>query len=83
MLLAIPDGFVLEGGDVQEMVRTEDNLLTFQMNIVREGNILNISSIYSMRMGYFSAETYDQIRDFFDKMIQVQKRQLVLTKPRP
>ncbi|MEL6630961.1 MAG: DUF3857 domain-containing protein [Bacteroidota bacterium] len=83
MLLAIPDGFVLEGGDVQEMVRTENNLLTFQVNIVREGNILNISSIYSMRLGYFRAETYDQIRDFFDKMIQVQKRQLVLTKPVP
>ncbi|MEL7005949.1 MAG: hypothetical protein AAFN93_24960, partial [Bacteroidota bacterium] len=81
MLLAIPDGFVLEGGDVQEMVRTENHLLTFQVNIVQEGNILNISSIYSMRLGYFRAETYDQIRDFFDKMIQVQKRQLVLTKP--
>ena len=83
MLLAIPDGFVLEGEDVQEMVRTENNLLTFQVNIVREGNILNISSIYSMRLGYFRAETYDQIRDFFDKMIQVQKLQLVLTKPVP
>lgn len=76
----IPKGFVVESIPKAITLSTPDNVALFSMNILSQGNNIQIQMNKEINMANVSADFYDILKDFYQKMIEKQNEKIVLKK---
>jgi hypothetical protein len=76
----IPKGFVVESIPKSITLSTPENVALFSMNILSQGNNIQIQMNKEINMANVSADFYDILKDFYQKMIEKQNEKIVLKK---
>jgi hypothetical protein len=76
----VPKGFVVESVPKAITLSTPDNVALFSMNILSQGNNIQIQMNKEINMANVSADFYDILKDFYQKMIEKQNEKIVLKK---
>jgi hypothetical protein len=76
----VPKGFVVESVPKAITLSTPDNVALFSMNILSQGNNIQIQMNKEINMVNVSADFYDILKDFYQKMIEKQNEKIVLKK---
>ncbi len=76
----IPEGYEVESIPKQMKIATEDKSLVFSVNSVVNGKNIQIAVSKEINIGIAAAELYDGLKDFYQKMIEMQHEKIVLKK---
>lgn len=74
----IPEGYTAESIPKSIKISTEGKELSFSMNIVYEQNRIQILMTKEVNMAIVSADFYESIKDFYQKMITKETEKIVL-----
>jgi hypothetical protein len=78
--IEIPDGYVVESLPKPVNIATGENVGAFKYNIVNTGNTIQVVIVTDINLGIVSADFYDVLKDFFQKMIDKQNEKIILRK---
>lgn len=78
--LNIPKGYEVESIPEGIKLSTEDGACSFSMNIQYDDNTVQIVVTKEIKLAVFSADYYDVLKDFFQKMLDKQNEKIVLKK---
>ncbi|OXG04969.1 uncharacterized protein DUF3857 [Flavobacterium araucananum] len=78
--LQIPEGYVIESLPSSIRVSSEDKQIIYLLNISGEGNKIQISSSKEINNSIFAAESYNGLKELFQKVIVSQNEKIVLKK---
>ncbi|TDD76268.1 DUF3857 domain-containing protein [Flavobacterium caseinilyticum] len=81
--LEIPEGYLVESIPKSIKIATEDNVILFLINTQVEGNKIQIIITKEINASILSAEYYDDLKSFFQKIIDKQNEKIVLKKIEP
>jgi hypothetical protein len=79
----IPDGFTVESMPLPMRISTDGKELSFLINVVNEGNRVQILVTKEINLAIIHADFYDSIKEFYQKMIDKQNEKIVLKKIQP
>ena len=78
----IPEGYQVESIPKVMKIATDDKSLVFSINSMVQGNNVQIAVVKEINIGKTSADTYDGLKGFYQKMIEKQHDKIVLKKIR-
>lgn len=78
--IEIPEGYVVESLPKAMSLVTEDEFGTFKYIIVNEGNKIQVTITKDITAAIVPADSYEVLKDFFQKMIDKQNEKIVLKK---
>ncbi|GGA64368.1 hypothetical protein GCM10008015_01600 [Flavobacterium palustre] len=76
----IPEGYQVESIPKAMRIATDDKMLVFSVNSLFSGNNIQISVTKEINTGMASADFYDGLKEFYQKMIEKQHEKIVLKK---
>jgi hypothetical protein len=79
----LPEGYIVEDYPKSSALKfTNEGLITLKnvMSYEDTGKIFNLSSRFSTKTTFFNAEEYDQLRAFYERIIEEQNKKIVLKK---
>ncbi|AOZ98668.1 DUF3857 domain-containing protein [Flavobacterium commune] len=76
----IPEGYQVESIPKAMRIATDDKMLVFSVNSLLSGNNIQISVAKEINTGMASADIYDGLKEFYQKMIEKQHEKIVLKK---
>jgi hypothetical protein len=79
----IPKGYIVESIPKPIKISMADNVAFFTINVLLEGNVIQIAIIKEINSAIVSADFYDILKEFYQKMIDKQKEKIVLKKIQP
>lgn len=74
----IPEGFALESLPKPARIATQENELSFSIKVAAQDNKIQILVTKEINMAIVSADFYDSIKDFYQKMIEKETEKIVL-----
>ena len=78
--IEIPEGYILESMPKPIKISTGENVELFTYNIFSEGRKVQVQITREINTAIVSAEYYDVLKDFHQKMIDKQNEKIVLKK---
>jgi hypothetical protein len=78
--IEIPEGYIVESLPNPVRISSEDKAIVYFLNIVNDGNKIQISSSKEIYNSIFAADQYNGLKDLFQKMIVSQNDKIVLKK---
>lgn len=78
--IKIPDGYKVEALPKNEAFTFNDGQVTFKYIVNSNGNFLRLNFNFDITMPFINASDYKIFKEFFDKYIEKQAEQVVLTK---
>lgn len=78
--IEIPEGYVVESMPTMMNIATGDDLGAFKYIIGNTGNKIQISITADLNAAIVTADYYEVLKDFFQKMIDKQNEKIVLKK---
>lgn len=78
--ITIPEGYDVEELPASQMFRLPDNGGKYLRNVVRNGNVITVTSMLNINMPIFTQLEYPNLREFYSLMIAKQEEQIVLKK---
>ena len=78
--LEIPEGYTVESIPKAIKIALEDNVVLFTINTQVEGNRIQIMITKEMNVAFLTADYYDNLKDFFQKIIDKQNEKIVFKK---
>jgi hypothetical protein len=78
--LEIPEGYIVESTPKTMKIAMEDKVVLFTINTQVEGNRIQIIITKEMNVAVLTADYYDDLKDFFQKIIDKQNEKIVLKK---
>jgi hypothetical protein len=76
----IPDGYVVESLPKPIKISTEHKLGMFSMNVLAEGNKINVILSSEINDAIFSADYYNEIKSFYQQIVDSETEKIVLKK---
>ncbi|RVT73160.1 DUF3857 domain-containing protein [Flavobacterium sufflavum] len=76
----IPEGYQVESIPKPMKIATEDKSLVFSVNSMVNENRIQITVAKEVNTGMAAADLYDGLKDFYQKMIEMQHEKIVLKK---
>ncbi|WP_348825683.1 DUF3857 domain-containing protein [Flavobacterium aestuarii] len=76
----IPEGYTFESVPKPMKIATPDNELSFLINVAVQDNKVQIAITKEINMAIVSADFYEPIKDFYQKMIEKETEKIVLKK---
>ncbi|MBE8727166.1 DUF3857 domain-containing protein [Flavobacterium hungaricum] len=80
LFLQIPQGYKVESLPSPIRIVMEDKAASYTMNLTADENQIQIKVIQEITKAIFAVDDYDMIRDFFDKIIEIQNQKIILKK---
>ncbi|RZJ50312.1 MAG: DUF3857 domain-containing protein, partial [Flavobacterium sp.] len=80
VIFEIPNGYIVESIPKPIKVSTDGNGFSYMMNIVAEDDKIQIRIVEEINKAIFVADDYDMLKDFFQKVIEIQSTKIVLKK---
>jgi hypothetical protein len=80
IVIEIPEGYVVESLPKPVNITTGESVGSFKYNVVNIGNTIQVLITTSMNKDVVSADFYDVLKEFFQKMIDKQNEKIVLKK---
>ncbi|CAM3753790.1 DUF3857 domain-containing protein [Flavobacterium chungbukense] len=80
LFLQIPEGYVVESLPSPIRIVMEDKAASYTMNIMSDENQIQIKVTQEISKAIFAAEDYDMIKDFFQRIIEIQNDKIILKK---
>lgn len=80
LFLQIPEGYKVESLPSPIRIVMEDKAASYTMNIMSDENQIQIKVTQEISKAIFAAEDYDMIKDFFQKIIEIQNDKIILKK---
>jgi hypothetical protein len=78
--IEIPAGYVVESLPAPIKILSENKEITYMLNIVNQGNKIQIISSKEINNSIFAADQYEGLKELFQKMIASQNQKIVLKK---
>ena len=78
--IEIPEGYEVESLPTPIKILSENKEIVYMLNIVNEGNKIQIISSKEINNSIFAADQYEGLKDLFQKMIASQNEKIVLKK---
>lgn len=78
--IKIPDGYEIESMPKPIKISSEDKQITYSLNCSVDGDKIQIMSIKEVNNSTFAPESYEMLKDFFQKIIVSQNEKIVLKK---
>lgn len=78
--ITIPDGFEIESMPKSSVFEFQDNMLNFKFQLNKINNTIQVSQIFKINNPIIPSEYYQAVKDFFSKMVEKNKEQIVLKK---
>ncbi len=79
-ILKIPDGYTLEEKPTSEIITLQDNGGKFSYLTTFSNNTIQLRSVVEVKRTLFSVAEYDDLRSFFEKIVQKHAHTFVLKK---
>lgn len=79
-IVTIPDGYIVESMPSPVSIVFSEELLIYKYNIVKNGNQIQVSSVFDINTSVLSAKDYDELKTFFSEIIKKQTEKIVLKK---
>ena len=76
----LPEGYVLEEIPKVEIVSLPEKAGRFAYQVKQNENVISVNSVVMINKAKFSAEEYDILREFYDRIIQKHTQSLVIRK---
>ncbi|HTG66412.1 MAG TPA: hypothetical protein VL859_08565, partial [Flavobacterium sp.] len=76
----IPEGYQVESMPKAMKIATDDKSLVFSINSLIQGNNVQIAVMKEINVGKTSADFYDGLKGFYQKMIEMQHDKIILKK---
>jgi len=80
LFLQIPEGYKVESLPSPIRIVMEDKAASYTMNIMSDENQIQIKVTQEISKAIFAAEDYSMIKDFFQKIIEIQNDKIILKK---
>lgn len=80
LFLKIPDGYKVESVPTPLRIVMEDKAASYTMNTMADENQIQIIVTQEISKAIFPTDDYDMIRDFFQKIIEIQNDKIILKK---
>lgn len=80
LFLQIPNGYKVESLPTPVRIVMEDKVASYTMNILSDESQIQIKVTQEISKAIFATEDYDMIRDFFQKIIEIQSGKIILKK---
>lgn len=80
VFLQIPSGYKVESLPSPIRIVMEDKAASYTMNIMSDENQIQIKVTQEVSKAIFAVDDYDMIRDFFQKIIEIQSDKIILKK---
>lgn len=80
MFLQIPEGYKVESLPSPIRIVMEDKAASYTMNIMSDENQIQIKVTQEISKAIFAPEDYGMIKDFFQKIIEIQNDKIILKK---
>ncbi|WP_428231476.1 DUF3857 domain-containing protein [Flavobacterium sp.] len=78
--LEIPEGYAIESLPTPVKIVSENKEIVYVLNVLGEGNKIQISSSKEINNSIFAADQYNGLKDLFEKMIVSQNEKIILKK---
>lgn len=78
--IEIPEGYVIESFPKAMKIATEDKVLLFTINALAEGNKIQIIITREINAAILVADYYEDLKQFFQKIIEKENEKIVLKK---
>jgi hypothetical protein len=78
--LTIPDGYDVDELPQSKVLTIPQNGGKYLYNMTRNGNTINLTSIFQINKGIFAQTEYPNLREFYNQMVAKQAEQIVLKK---
>ncbi|EMR04352.1 DUF3857 domain-containing transglutaminase family protein [Cesiribacter andamanensis] len=78
--IELPEGYSVEQLPEPAIVTLPDRSATFRFNVQQMGNKVNVTSMMQIRKPLYLADEYQQLKEFYSRMLAKQNEQLVLVK---
>lgn len=78
--LEIPEGYMVDSFPKVMKIISEDKVLSFGINTQADGNKIQISITKEINAAILSIDYYDDLKSFFQKIIDKQNEKIVLKK---
>lgn len=76
----IPEGYEIESIPKAIKIATDDKKLVYSINSLIQGNNIQVVVVKEINAGMISADFYDGLKGFYQKMIEMQHEKIVLKK---
>lgn len=80
IVLEIPEGYRIESLPTPVKIVAENKEIMYVLNVLSEGNKIQISSSKEINNSIFAADQYNGLKDLFQKMIVSQNEKIILKK---
>uniref|UniRef100_UPI004048F3BA transglutaminase domain-containing protein n=1 Tax=Flavobacterium sp. TaxID=239 RepID=UPI004048F3BA len=78
--IKIPDGYEIESMPESIVLEFEEDMLGYKYQLKRQGNTIQISQTFSINTSLIQSSIYSFVKDFFTKVVEKNKEQIVLKK---
>ena len=78
--ISIPDGYTAESLPSSLSIALENNSLVYKYTIQLEGNVIKLNSILDINHAVITATYYEDLKDFFKKIVEKHAEKVVLIK---
>jgi hypothetical protein len=78
--IEIPEGYMVDFLPTAMKIISKDKVLSFGINTMVDGNKIQIIIAKEIKTGILSAEYYDDLKSFFQKIIDKQNEKIILKK---
>gem|GEM_PF-4499477 len=79
-VLTVPEGYEIESVPEAATLTTSDQNVSFVYQIMTMGSFIQLSSILQFRQPAYTAESYQDLRSFFEQIVSKHAEQIVLKK---
>jgi len=76
----LPEGYALEEAPKMEIISLPEKAGRFAYQVKQTENVISVNSVIMVNKARFSAEEYDILREFYDRIIQKHTQSLVIKK---
>ena len=78
--IALPEGYVIESIPEQLAIGMRDNMGVFKYQVKQSGNKISVSCITEFKQAKIAALYYQELKEFYKRMIEKQLEKIVLVK---
>ncbi|MEO8533249.1 MAG: DUF3857 domain-containing protein [Flavobacterium sp.] len=80
VIYEVPEGYAVESLPHPIRVVMEGKVASYTMNVISDEHTIQIKIIQEINKAIFVADDYDMLKDFFQKIIEIQNQKIVLKK---
>ena len=80
IIVKIPEGFEIESLPISTVLEFEDDMLGYAYQVKKVNNTIQILTTFNINYSMISQTHYESVKDFFTKMVEKNKEQVVLKK---